>query len=180
MQAEAANPSHGLTIGDLDVLIVEDNAGMRLLLRTLLNAFGVKSISQASDGSEALAMIPGGGYDLVITDWEMTPMKGGDFLRELRSLDNKPFCFIPVIVLTGHASRKLVQQAFDNGATHLQVKPVTAASLHHRIEWVLADDRPYEVVGAGYRQPIPTPAAHTGVEAHAPDLEPLRESWTLD
>ena len=180
MRDVGTNPTHGLAIGDLDVLIVEDNAGMRLLLRTLLNAFGVKSISQASDGSEALAMIPGGGYDLIITDWEMAPMKGGEFLRELRSLDNKPFCFIPVIVLTGHASRKLVQQAFDNGATHLLVKPVTAAGLHHRIDWVLADDRPYEVVGAGYRQAIPTPAAHGGGKAKTGALEPLRESWTLD
>ena len=165
---------------DLNVLIVEDNSGMRLLLRTLLNAFGVKSIAQASDGSEALMMIPDGGYDLIITDWEMAPMKGGDFLRELRHLDNRPFCFIPVIVLTGHASRKLVQEAFDNGASHLLVKPVTAASLLHRIEWVLADERPYSVAGSIYRQPMPMPVANAPADAHTPDVEPLRESWTLD
>ena len=169
-----------MAIKDLNVLIVEDNGGMRLLLRTLLNAFGIKSIAQASDGSEALRMIPTGGYDLVISDWEMTPMKGGEFLRELRSLDNEPFCFIPVILLTGHASRALVQQAFDNGATHLLVKPVTAASLLHRIEWVLADDRPYSVAGAIYRQPIPNRTANAAGRAGSPELEPLRESWTLD
>jgi len=165
---------------DLDVLIVEDNSGMRLLLRTLLNAFGVKSIAQACDGSEALRMIPESHYDLIISDWEMTPMKGGEFLKELRRVGNEPYCFTPVILLTAHASRKLVQEAFDFGATHMLVKPVTAANLLHRIEWVLEDDRPYSVTGAIYRQPMPMPGAPDSAAEGRPEVEPLRESWTVD
>jgi CheY-like chemotaxis protein len=147
--------AYGRTIRDLDVLIVEDNATMRLLLRTLLHNFKVRDVRQARDGEDAIRQIAKQVPDVIISDWEMQPMNGRDFLLQLRRKDNFPICFVPVIILTAHASRALIQEAFDCGATHLLVKPVTPANLLHRIEWVLADEREFEEAGDIFRQPSP-------------------------
>jgi len=149
----AKSTAFGLTIKDLDILVVEDSGNMRLLLRTLLNSFEVAAVDSARDGEDGLKKLRvNKKTNLVITDWEMPAMNGREFLYNLRHIDNEPMCFLPVIVLTGHASRSLIAEAFEAGATHLLVKPVTPASLLQRIEWVLEDDRPFELAGDIYRQ----------------------------
>jgi DNA-binding response OmpR family regulator len=86
-------------------------------------------------------------------------------------------CFVPIIVLTAHASRPLIETAFANGATQLLVKPVTPANLLQRISWVLEDDRPFTKAGEIYRQEMRLPKP-------APKLVPgsLRNggTWALD
>jgi len=174
--------AYGREIKDLDVLIVEDNATMRLLLRTLLHNFKVRDVRQARDGEDALRQIARQTPDLVISDWEMQPMNGQQFLLNLRRVDNTPLCFIPVIILTAHASRTLIQEAFDVGATHLLVKPVTPANLLNRIEWVLDDNRQFESVGDIYRQPSPLlgPAsARPAAPAQTPEPE-AGKTWNID
>ena len=144
----------GKELESLRILIVEDNGSMRLLLRTMLTTFGLTNIRQARDGTDGLTEMQVYDIDLVISDWEMQPMNGREFISRIRSVVNDPLCFMPVIVLTGHASRSLLTEAFEIGATHLLVKPVTPASLLHRIEWVLHDDREFERAGDIYRQPM--------------------------
>jgi len=144
----------GKELKDLRILMVDDNGSMRLLLRTMLSTFGVTYMRQAHDGTEGLAELDIYDIDLVISDWEMQPMNGREFIRRVRAVGNEPVCFTPIIVLTGHASRSLITEAFEIGATHLLVKPVTPSSLLHRIGWVLNDDREFEVSGDIYRQPM--------------------------
>lgn len=144
----------GKELKSLNILMVEDNGSMRLLLRTMLNTFGVTNLRQARDGTDGLVEMQVYDIDLVISDWEMQPMNGREFISRIRSVRNEPYCFTPIIVLTGHASRSLVTEAFEIGATHLLVKPVTPSSLLHRIQWVLSDDREFEVAGGIYRQPM--------------------------
>lgn len=144
----------GKELKDLRILMVDDNGSMRLLLRTMLNTFGVTYMRQARDGTDGLTEMEIYDIDLVISDWEMQPMNGREFISRIRAVGNEPLCFTPVIVLTGHASRSLIAEAFEIGATHLLVKPVTPASVLHRIEWVLNDDREFEVSGNIYRQPM--------------------------
>ena len=142
----------GKELKSLKILMVEDNGSMRLLLRTMLHTFGITDILQARDGTDGLVELQLHDVDLIITDWEMQPMNGRDFITRIRAVGNEPVCFTPIIVLTGHASRALLSEAFEIGATHLLVKPVTPASLLHRIQWVLADDREFERAGGIYRQ----------------------------
>ncbi|MBX3504971.1 MAG: response regulator [Parvibaculum sp.] len=146
--------AYGKDLKSLKILMVEDNGGMRLLLRTMLNTFGISTVRQARDGTDGLMELQLHDVDLVISDWEMQPMNGRDFITSVRSIGNEPVCFTPIIVLTGHASHSLIKEAFEIGATHLLVKPVTPASLLHRIEWVLNDNREFERAGDIYRQPM--------------------------
>jgi two-component system chemotaxis response regulator CheY len=162
---------------DLDILIVDDNANMRLLVRTILRSFGLTDARQARDGTTALAELERKVPSLIISDWEMAPMNGLDFIRAVRRVGREPLCFVPIIVLTAHASRPLIETAFANGATQLLVKPVTPANLLQRISWVLEDDRPFTKAGEIYRQEMRLPKP-------APKLVPgsLRNggTWALD
>lgn len=145
----------GRELKSLKILMVEDNGSMRLLLRTMLHTFGITDILQARDGTDGLVELQLHDVDVILTDWEMQPMNGREFITRVRAVGNEPVCFTPIIVLTGHASRGLLSEAFEIGATHLLVKPVTPASLLHRIQWVLADERQFERAGGIYRQPMP-------------------------
>jgi two-component system chemotaxis response regulator CheY len=169
----------GRRLRDLDVLIVDDNANMRLLLRTILRSFGMADARQARDGTTGLGEIANRMPDLIISDWEMAPMNGRDFLRTVRRIGREPLCFIPVIVLTAHASRSLIEEAFDSGATQLLVKPVTPANLLQRIEWVLDDDRPFEPCGDIYRQEMHLPGRNTGGKRQEQHQQP-RDMWAID
>jgi two-component system, chemotaxis family, chemotaxis protein CheY len=144
--------AYGRELGDLDVLIVDDNAHMRRLVETILHAFDISSLRKAGDGTEALEEIVFRQPDLVICDWEMKPMDGCTFLEELRKVNNKPACFIPVIMLTAHGRPRLIRKAFDAGASQFLVKPLTPVNLLHRIEWILADKRPFFEEGSQMRQ----------------------------
>ncbi|MGB5950395.1 MAG: response regulator [Parvibaculum sp.] len=150
--ARLTSTAFGLEIRDLDILIVDDNAGMRQLLRTILRSFRPLNIRHARDGTAGLAEIERLMPSLIISDWEMEPMNGRDFMRAVRRIGHEPFCFIPIVVLTAHASRQIIEEAFDAGATQLLVKPVTPANLLQRIVWVLEDDRNFVRVGDIYRQ----------------------------
>lgn len=150
--AQQISTAFGIPMRNLDVLIVDDNANMRLLLRTILRSFGLPDIRQARDGTAGLAEIDRRAPTLIISDWEMAPMNGREFLRAVRRVGREPLCFVPIVVLTAHASRQIIEEAFDAGATQLLVKPVTPTNLLQRIGWVLEDDRPFERAGDIYRQ----------------------------
>jgi two-component system chemotaxis response regulator CheY len=168
----------GMALKDLDILIVDDNANMRLLVRTILRSFGIPEARQARDGTTALAELERRIPSLIISDWEMAPMNGLDFLRAVRRIGREPVCFVPIIVLTAHASRQLIEQAFAAGATQLLVKPVTPANLLQRVNWVLEDSRPFMRAGDIYRQEmsLPKPALKL---APGSSTKP-RNTWALD
>ena len=70
----------GKDLKDLRILLVDDNGSMRLLLRTMLNTFGVTYLRQARDGTDGLTELQVYDIDLVISDWEMEPMNGREFI----------------------------------------------------------------------------------------------------
>lgn len=169
----------GMALKDLDILVVDDNANMRLLVRTILRSFGLTDVRQARDGTTALAELDRRVPSLIISDWEMAPMNGHDFIHAVRRVGREPLCFVPIIVLTAHASRPLIEQAFACGATQLLVKPVTPANLLQRINWVLEDDRPFSQVGNIYRQEMGLPKAAS--KAPGASVKPqASKTWSLD
>lgn len=170
---------YGRELDELDVLIVDDNVHMRRLVETILHAFGVRSLRQAADGSAAMAEIEFRHPDLVICDWEMKPMDGCTFLEELRKSDNKPACFIPVIMLTAHGRPQLIRKAFDAGASQFLVKPLTPVNLLHRLDWILADKRPFFEEGGQMKQQMTLriPKAEVAV---AEQKVAAGDAWDID
>ncbi|MDD9907042.1 MAG: response regulator [Rhodospirillaceae bacterium] len=127
----------------LNILLIEDDASMRALIRDMLYAFGISNIQTAQEGSKAYAELRHFPADIVLTDWVMEPLDGIDFTRMVRTAPDSPNPFVPIIMLTAHSSMERVIQARDSGVNEFLAKPVTAKGLYSRIATVIESPRQF-------------------------------------
>lgn len=102
------------------VLTVDDSAISRRQVKNALEQAGI-SVTEASEGVEALWRARQQSFDLVLTDIHMPTMDGLEFIRELRK--SAGYERTPVYVLTSDASRERFQEARAAGATAWISKP---------------------------------------------------------
>lgn len=132
-----------LGLGELKVLLVDDNDHMRTIVGTILKGIGILNVREARDGSEALDALRTWPADLAIVDFRMEPMDGVDFTRLIRNAADSRNPFLPIIMMTGFADRPRVEEARDSGVTELIVKPVTARAIIDRLNAVVYRPRPF-------------------------------------
>ena len=109
------------------ILIVDDNPHTVQIMRTILTALGFTHLEEARSGQEALPMIQGGAFGLVLSDWHMKPMSGLDLLKTVRAeARTQDLPFVLVTAETGHLR---VDEAVLARASRYLIKPFTLASL---------------------------------------------------
>ena len=138
----------GYRFDRLKVLVVDDNAHMRKLVTTILQAFGVVQIYEAENGQRAWAVLRESNPDVLVLDWVMDGMSGLDLVQMIRTNPQTPNPFVPVIMLTGHTSLVHVRQARDAGVNEFIAKPVSVKTMMSRLVAVIEHPRPY--VRTGY------------------------------
>ncbi|MBO6675368.1 MAG: response regulator [Rhizobiales bacterium] len=127
---------------DLRVLVVDDNVHMCRLVRTMLSAFGMRHVTDASDGAEALERLEQGQFEILIVDWEMPVLDGADFVRLVRNPDHL-FCYAPIIMITGHSTYRRTQEALALGVNDVLCKPFSPQALYARIADNVLKPRPF-------------------------------------
>src|SRR5574338_769902 len=132
--ARLALASAMAAIADLDVLIVDDHAGMRALLSTVLRRAGAEYVREATGGAEALALLRERPAALILVDHMMPGMDGAAFTRQARESG----CGARILVITGHAQPHYAETAKAAGANGLLVKPVSPRALIEAIEGLFA------------------------------------------
>jgi two-component system response regulator HydG len=105
-------------------LIVDDDAGLRFMLRDTLTTAGL-AVDEAPDGLAALERLETGGYSLVITDLRMPRLDGLGLLRRLREKPSAP----RVVLLTAHGSEQHVVEALRLGVFDYLRKPFAMAEM---------------------------------------------------
>ena len=148
------------------VLVVDDNAYMRKLVRSMLGNLGVKTVFEAGDGIDALELIRNVAPDVVILDWEMPLLNGPELVRIVRSPGVFPTPDIPIIMLTAHADRMRILYSLKLGVNEVLCKPVSAKALFDRLISVLFKPRANVKVGK-YYGPAPRPQAAAKVASEA-------------
>ena len=131
----------GYDIQNLKILIVDDDANMRLLIRNILNSLGVKSIETAGSAESGYTMLGDYHADIAICDLVMEPLNGIDFTRMVRTHEESPNCYLPIIMLTGHAERTAVVSAREAGVHEFMTKPVSAEKLYSKIHTLIETPR---------------------------------------
>jgi len=122
---------------DETVLIADDEPDILTLLAEVLEPEGVRLLL-AADGETALRLAQSAKPSLILMDWQMPALSGLDVLRALRSSDNPAVRDVPVVLLTGRASREDTAAGFEAGATDYLTKPFTPAHVRSRVrEWLL-------------------------------------------
>jgi CheY-like chemotaxis protein len=117
------------------VLVVDDEAGQRTLVRATLEGVGYR-VTTAKDGPEAVERIRSGmSFDLVTLDYWMDRMNGLRVLQQIRA--NPTTAKVPVVVLTGADDRQIEMSLFEAGADDFVTKPIDGPLLILRIQAVL-------------------------------------------
>ena len=117
------------------ILIVDDQASIRSLIRASLHQLGFTDVVEAPDGEEGLRVLLTRSIHLVISDFNMPKLDGLALLRAIRS--HPPIKNVAFVMLTGRADRELVQRAVQFGVNNFLVKPFTVATLKQKVEEVV-------------------------------------------
>lgn len=120
----------------MQVLVVDDMASMRLLIKSVLRQMGFVHIAEASDGAGAVRHLTAAPVDLLICDWNMPVMTGLEVLVYVREQLKR--ATLPVIMVTAEHSKEQVRGALHAGVNGYVVKPFTPARLITQIDQCLA------------------------------------------
>jgi two-component system chemotaxis response regulator CheY len=115
------------------ILVVDDSASARLIVRETLRSAGYEVIA-AADGEEALLYARDHPVDLVLADLHMPRMDGITLVKELRALPS--YRLTPMLMLTTESSPTHKLQAKQAGATGWMVKPFKPTQLLSTLERV--------------------------------------------
>lgn len=120
---------------NIKILIVDDFATMRKVVRNLLKQTGYENIVEAEDGIIALRTLKTQKIDFIISDWNMPNMTGIDLLRAVRA-DNE-LTKTPFLMVTAEALQDNVVTAVKAGVNNYIVKPFTAEVLNEKISKIM-------------------------------------------
>ncbi len=113
------------------VLVVDDFATMRRIIKNLLKQLGFEKIDEAEDGMKALQKLKAEGFDLVISDWNMPNMTGIELLQAVRN--DPSLKALPFLMVTAEADKENVLLAIKMGVSNYIVKPFTADVLQEKL-----------------------------------------------
>jgi two-component system chemotaxis response regulator CheY len=112
------------------LLLVEDEPTQRLMLERQLTRAGYV-VDTAEDGEAALTKILEGGYQILLTDWDMPGMDGPTLCRRVREANLKTYVYI--LLLTGHLNTEDAVAGLDAGADDYVRKPANPSELLARL-----------------------------------------------
>ena len=113
-------------------LVVDDFSTMRRIVRNLLKELGYVNADEAEDGAIAFQKLKGGGFDFVVSDWNMPNMDGLQLLQAVRA--DAALRHLPVLMITAEAKKENIIAAAQSGASGYIVKPFTAATLGDKLD----------------------------------------------
>ena len=122
---------------DMKILVIDDMATMRKIIKIMLSQIGFTNISEADDGATAWPMIQnaheeGSPYEFIVSDWNMPKMSGLDLLKNIRETDH--FKTLPFLMITAEAEQGNVVIAVKAGVSNFIVKPFSAQVLKEKID----------------------------------------------
>lgn len=120
---------------DMRILLVDDQASMRNLIRYSLQQLGIRNVAEARNGQEALDALAVNRYDLIVSDWNMDVVDGLELLKAVRA--NPLTQKTPFIMSTANKDRAKVAEAVQAGVNNYIVKPFNVETLRKKIEQVV-------------------------------------------
>ena len=117
------------------ILIVEDSATTRALIRAVIDELGEFETVEAGSGFEALKMLPQQEYDLIVTDINMPDINGLELINFVRN--NPRYNHLPIIIVSTERSEEDKKRGMALGATAYVTKPFKSSELQEVIKKTL-------------------------------------------
>ncbi|MCU0353756.1 MAG: sigma-54 dependent transcriptional regulator [Cytophagales bacterium] len=145
------------------ILVVDDDLDICLLLKRFLNKHQF-DVQVANSGKDSLQMLHDSKPDLVLTDFRLGDMTGGEILTKIKEKHPQ----VPVIVITGYSDIKVAVDVMRLGAYDYVTKPLFPDEILLTVRRALEDAREKET-----RQAVPAAdeTEHAVVEAVAPPVD---------
>lgn len=135
------------------IIVVDDSPRFRRFVVGMLNEFGFRNVREFSGSEEAFQFLTTQHVDLVMSDLGMEPSDGFVFADRIRHGGSIVNRMVPILLMTGHASRQNVQKAVMSGIDEIAVKPMSSSYLAERLMTVFGRPRVYVKTGSGYFGP---------------------------
>ena len=119
----------------IKILVVDDFATMRKVVRNLLKQGGYDDIVEAEDGVMALKALKSQQIDFIVSDWNMPNMSGLELLKAVRA--DAELAKTPFLMVTAEALQDNVVAAVKAGVNNYIVKPFTAEVLNEKIKKII-------------------------------------------
>jgi CheY-like chemotaxis protein len=119
------------------VMLVEDQAAMRVFILGSLRRLGAQNVHAFADGASAMAALDSLKPDLILTDVHMQPVDGISFVRSVRALADPQLRATRVVFLSGDATPATRHEAESLGVCEFIVKPPVPAAMGDTLARVL-------------------------------------------
>jgi two-component system, chemotaxis family, chemotaxis protein CheY len=116
----------------MKVLVVDDFATMRKIIKNVLKQISLENVVEAENGKHALDILKKEEIDLIISDWIMPEMTGIDFLKACKQDDG--IKNVPFLMVTAEAQKDCIMEAIKSGVDNYIVKPFTPEKLQGAID----------------------------------------------
>jgi two-component system chemotaxis response regulator CheY len=118
----------------MKILVVDDFATMRRIVKGVLKQLGFTNIIEAEDGTNALEELKKEKVGLIVSDWNMPNMTGLDLLRAVR--EDMNLKSIPFLMVTAEGQKENVVEAVKAGVNNYIVKPFTPETFNEKLKKV--------------------------------------------
>lgn len=157
--------------GKRRILVADDESTLRLGISYTLADDGT-DVDMAEDGTEALALLSGKPYDLLILDLRMPGMGGIDLLEAIRGCGNR----VPVILASAEFFPAIYLRAIRSDVVDFLLKPATPQQIRSAVDFVLSP--PKSAFGhAMSAARSGDPAAAAMLLSDAPDTSSISDAW---
>ncbi|MBN1105894.1 MAG: chemotaxis response regulator CheY [Deltaproteobacteria bacterium] len=119
----------------IKVLVVDDFATMRRIVKGVLKQLGFGNIIEAEDGSAALSELKKEKIGLIVSDWNMPNMSGLELLKAVRG--DADLKAIPFLMVTAEGQKENVIEAVKAGVSNYIVKPFTPETFGEKLQKVI-------------------------------------------
>ena len=120
----------------IKVLVVDDFATMRRIVKGALKQLGFKDIIEAEDGKAAFDELKKEKVGLIVSDWNMPNMTGLELLKAVRGDDGLKD--IPFLMVTAEGQKDNVVEAIKSGVSNYVVKPFTPDTFSEKLQKVFS------------------------------------------
>jgi two-component system chemotaxis response regulator CheY len=115
----------------MNILVVDDFATMRRIVKNILKQLGYENILEADDGSSALEVLKKEKIQFIISDWNMPQMSGIELLKTVRATE--AWKDLPFLMVTAEGQKENVIEAVKNRVNNYILKPFTPETLMEKI-----------------------------------------------
>lgn len=128
----------GRTLSDKKLIVIEDDASTKMILKGTLRKYGFTDVEECSDGGEALKKIQDNEYDLILCDWQIPTMNGLALLKKVKGMETA--ANIPFIMITGESEKESIISAMKAGVDGYIVKPFAPVSIKQKLDQFFGEE----------------------------------------